>query len=113
MNGKLKPSSVIAFVGFVWLFGSSTLAIADGPQMTKTVKACAECHGPEGRAKIPGWPPISSFSYDELVAKLKAYRDGVVPESQMHEVAHQLGDDKIDEVARYYSGLNLTLEESP
>jgi len=72
-----------------------------------TVKACAECHGLEGRTQIPGWPPISDYSQAELESKLKAYRQGLVPESRMDSVAHQLSDEQIREVSEYFSSQHL------
>ena len=64
--------------------------------------ACPECHRDDGAAAIPGWPPLDSMSREEIATKLRGYRNRQVPESRMSDVAHDLTDDEIRQLAEHY-----------
>jgi cytochrome c553 len=78
-------------------------ACAEKPAEPPAVAAaCLECHRGEAAAAIPGWPPLDSLSSEEIAAKLRGYRERQVPESRMSDVAHELSDEEIRQLAEYY-----------
>jgi len=76
----------------------------------ETYAKCAGCHGADGKTKALGKSPvIAGQSKDELVTKLKAYKDGTRNESGMGtlmkgQVAN-MDDAVIEAVSKYISTL--------
>ena len=87
------------------LMGILTLcacAEQQAPEAPEVAAACLQCHHNEGDAAIPGWPPLTVLSEEEIRGKLRAYRDRANPDSRMTDIAHKLGDDEIEQLARFY-----------
>lgn len=63
---------------------------------------CAACHRAD--AANASIPPLRSLRYEELVAALKAYREGTRTNPAMQSVARSLGDAEIEALAAYFSG---------
>ena len=62
---------------------------------------CDACHRADvGVAPIP---PLRYRPYEDLVAALKAYRDGSRVNPAMQSVARALGDTEIEALAAYFS----------
>lgn len=61
---------------------------------------CVTCHGADAGASIPG---LRTLGYEELIAALKAYRDGTRTNAVMKSVARSLGDPEIEALAAYFS----------
>jgi cytochrome c553 len=106
----------------VWLFTSLALgALACGTTRAAPPDAiahgrekfvqCASCHGSDGRSTvIPQYPKIAGQSAPYVVNALKAYRDGRRQGSFaaiMSEVAKQLSDADIDNLAAYIESLDM------
>lgn len=72
------------------------------PETPALAGTCMECHRNEGAATVPGWPPLTSISSADLQAKLIGYRNQSNPGSRMTDVAHDLTDAEIRELAEYY-----------
>jgi cytochrome c553 len=62
---------------------------------------CVTCHGAEANASIPA---LRALRHDELIAALKAYREGTRTNAVMQSVARSLGDEEIEALAAYFSG---------
>ena len=62
---------------------------------------CVSCHGADADASIPR---LQALRYDELIAALKAYREGTRTNAVMRSVARSLGDAEIEALAAYLSG---------
>lgn len=85
----------------------------DEPSMpTSEVLAatCVECHG-DGKAAIPGWPPIKFMSREEITTRLTAYRDQRMPGSRMNDVTHRFSDEDIEAIAEYFARRRLQPHE--
>ena len=95
----------------VWLTTSSQAGeVAAGRQ--KAV-ACAVCHGPLGVATLPDAPNLAGQSAIYLVAQLKAYRGGTRQHEVMSLMAKALSDADIDNLASWYSSLQVEVKERP
>ena len=62
---------------------------------------CVTCHGAPANASIPA---LQALPYDELIAALKAYREGTRTNPVMQSVARSLSDAEIEALAAYFSG---------
>lgn len=73
---------------------------------SKSVAACASCHGAAGAGIPVQYPRIGGQHQDYTVAQLTAFRQGGRKNSaQMTDIAKRLSDDDIKAVADYVAGL--------
>ena len=70
--------------------------------------ACQACHGMDGKAKIPEAPNLAGQSDIYLVKALKDYRSGARKDDMMSLVAPALKDQDIDDLAAYYSAIEVS-----
>lgn len=64
---------------------------------------CYTCHS--GRAADDGGiPPLETLSRDELVRRLKAFRDGTGDATVMDRISTAYSDEEIEMIGRYISG---------
>lgn len=78
---------------------------------TKAATACAVCHGPMGMAMQPGVPNLAGQQEMYLIEQLKLYRNGKRNNEVMGVIAKPLTDQEIDNLALWYSSLNVTVSE--
>ncbi len=84
---------------------------ADPAAGRKKAATCAACHGINGLAKIPDAPNIAGDSTTYLKNALNAYRTGKRQNPQMEVVAKRLNDGDIEDLAAWYSALQVTVTE--
>jgi cytochrome c553 len=75
--------------------------------------ACQTCHGLDGQAKIPEAPNLAGQSATYLVKALNDYRSGARKNDMMSIVAPTLKDNDIDDLAAYYSAIQVTVTPPP
>lgn len=68
--------------------------------------ACAACHGGNGISAIPLYPNLAGQKEKYLESSLKAYRDGGRKNPVMTQMASNLSDDDIANLAAYFSSLD-------
>jgi len=75
---------------------------------TKSLPACASCHGPNGAGIPAQYPRVSGQHAEYVEAQLKAFRAGARandPNSVMRTIAGKMSDREIQAVADYVDGL--------
>ena len=101
----------------------AAIALAQGPgaSASETVAAgrikadqvCANCHGLDGQATSGGnsamSPSLTAQSKEYLVSRLQAYRSGSLEHAQMSLVARMISEQDIENVAAWYSSLEIEL----
>jgi sulfide dehydrogenase cytochrome subunit len=75
----------------------------DSPAARSLAATCAACHGTDGRSATTEVASLAGLPKDDLVAKLKGFRDGTRPASVMHQIAKGYSDPQIDLLADYFS----------
>jgi cytochrome c553 len=100
---RRKNLSVVAIFGLLAASGSA-LADAEAAKATAT-GVCAGCHGPNGISAADIYPNLAGQKKGYLVAALKAYRDKTRSNPMMNGMAASLGDQQIEDLAAYFSGL--------
>jgi cytochrome c553 len=76
----------------------------------KAEMMCANCHGVDGIATLPGAANLAGQQNEYLRGQLKAYRSGSRVDSVMGVVAKTLTDDDISNLAAWYSSIKVTVE---
>ena len=78
---------------------------------SKAATACAVCHGPVGLAMAPNTPHLAGQPQPYLVEQLRNYRSGKRHHEVMSVIAKPLTDQEIENLANWYSSLQLQVEE--
>ena len=105
----------------VCLFASACLlAVAGHSCHAGDVKAgrakammCQACHGLDGLAKTPDAPNIAGQTEPYLVTQLQAYKAGARKNDAMSVVAPSLSDADIEDLAAYYSAIEISIGKLP
>jgi len=64
--------------------------------------ACSGCHGTEGRSE-GAIPSIAGMHKDKFVQLMKAFRDGTLPATVMHQHARGLTDEQVGAIGDYFA----------
>jgi cytochrome c553 len=98
---------------------ANTLAVRDsyaaGDVAAGRQKAlmCQTCHGLDGKAKIPEAPSLAGQSAIYLTKALNDYRSGARKNDMMSLVAPTLKDKDVEDLAAYYSAIEVTVTPPP
>jgi cytochrome c553 len=83
-------------------------AQAGDPELGRQkARMCQTCHGIDGLAKIPSAPHIAGESEIYLATQLKAFRSGTRTHEIMSLIAQQLSDEDIENLAAWYSSIEI------
>jgi cytochrome c553 len=74
---------------------------------------CQACHGVDGISKVPDAPNLAGQVQDYLATQLKAFRAGERKSEAMSVVASTLSDADIDNLAAYYSAIEIRTGKLP
>ena len=105
---------------WVCLLSAGSFLTANGSVAAGDVKVgrakalmCQACHGLDGLSKTPDAPNISGQVEPYLVAQLQAFRSGARKNDAMSVVAPSLSDDDIDDLAAYFSAIEINIVKLP
>ena len=74
---------------------------------------CQACHGLDGLSKAPDAPNIAGQIEPYLVAQLQAYKSGARKNDAMSVVAPSLSDKDIEDLAAYFSAIEINVGKMP
>ena len=103
------------------LFASVCLLVAGGSVCSAgDVKAgrtkalmCQACHGLDGLSKAPDAPNIAGQTEPYIVSQLQAYKSGARKNEAMSVVAPSLSDTDIEDLAAYFSAIEINVVKMP
>jgi len=72
-------------------------------------RACVNCHGLDGLSRQPDAPNIAGQIEMYLIEQLRAFRDGERRNPQMTVIAKPLSDADIENLAAWYSAVEITV----
>jgi cytochrome c553 len=85
-------------------------AAAGNPTAGKTkAKACVNCHGLDGVSRQPDAPNLSGQVPEYLALQLRAYKSGERRHPVMNVIAKPLSDEDIEDLATWYSEIEVTV----
>lgn len=113
MNRSFDFRRYPALLFITGLFLAATLpAVATAGDATagKTkAKACVTCHGLDGISRLPDAPNLSGQIPEYLALQLRAYKSGERRHPVMNVIAKPLSDEDIDDLAAWYSEIEVTV----
>jgi cytochrome c553 len=74
---------------------------------------CQACHGLDGLSKVPDAPNIAGQTEPYLVAQLQAFKSGARKSESMSLVVQPLSDTDIDDLAAYFSAIEINVVKIP
>jgi cytochrome subunit of sulfide dehydrogenase len=78
-------------------------AAQESPAARSLAATCANCHGTDGRSVTQEVASLAGLPKDDIVAKMKAFRDGTRPATVMHQIAKGYSDQQVELLADYFS----------
>ena len=103
-----------------YLFGSACFLVAGGVCNAGDIKAgrakalmCQACHGLDGLSKVPDAPNIAAQTEPYIVAQLQAFKAGARKNDAMSVVAPSLSDKDIEDLAAYFSAIEIKVVKIP
>jgi cytochrome c553 len=112
-RGHVLTALVVGFLAV------STLAVPDGRAAgdiaagRQKALMCQTCHGLDGKAKVPEAPSLAGQSAVYLTKALNDYRSGARKNDMMSLVAPTLKDKDVEDLAAYYSAIEVTVLPPP
>ena len=106
----------VATVGFVVLVSVASQVAAyagDVKAGADLARKCEACHGLDGLSKIAEAPNIAGQSEQYLIEQLTAFKTGERHNEMMAIVAPALSDKDIEDLASYYSAIEITVGKIP
>ena len=97
----LKPILVTsALIGLSQWSGLSFAQTADQLYKRGLAATCANCHGTDGKGVVDGGMPlINNLTSEQMLAKLKAYKSGVLEGTIMPQLAKGYSDEQLTTIA--------------
>jgi cytochrome c553 len=99
--------------GFVLTASASASAAGDAKASRAKAQMCQACHGLDGLSKTPDAPNIAGQTEPYLVAQMQAYKSGARKNDAMSVVAATLSDKDIEDLAAYFSAIEIKVVKIP
>ncbi len=74
---------------------------------------CQACHGVDGISKVPDAPNIAGQTGQYIVMQLQAFKSGIRKNEAMSVVAPTLSDQDIEDLAAYFSAIEIKVVRIP
>jgi cytochrome c553 len=79
----------------------------------KAESVCVVCHGLDGVAKIAEAPNLAGQNENYLIEQITAFKSGERKNEMMSVVVQDLSDADIENLAAYYSGIEISVGKTP
>jgi cytochrome c553 len=116
MRFALSAREALLLSPLIICFAAQGAARAQGDVKAGRAKAesvCAVCHGDDGLAKIPEAPNLAGQNENYLVEQLTAFKSGERKNEMMSIVIKTLSDADIENLAAYYSAIEISVGKTP
>ncbi len=92
-------------------FTTNLLAADKNEAGAKVAQNCMMCHGDNGLSTMPGTPSLAGQPDIYLASQLRQFRDGKRHNEVMNVIAKPLSDADIDNVAAFFSKIEIELKK--
>lgn len=106
MSRKAKVAALACAAAF-GLFVQDEATAGDAKAGKAKAQMCQACHGIDGMSKVPDAPNLAGQVEGYLVAQLQAFKSGARKSEAMSLVAAGLSSADIDNLAAWYSSIEV------
>ena len=106
MSRKAKVAALACAAAFA-LFVQDEATAGDAKAGKAKAQMCQACHGIDGMSKVPDAPNLAGQVEGYLVAQLQAFKSGARKSEAMSLVAAGLSSADIDNLAAWYSSIEV------
>jgi cytochrome c553 len=108
-------SAGIFMTSLVFLLACHGGAYAQGDMKAgrEAAHKCETCHGLDGLSKIPEAPNLAGQTEPYLIEQLNAFKSGERKNDMMSVVAPTLSPKDIEDLAAYYSAIEIAVKKLP
>jgi len=78
-------------------------AAQDNAAARSLAATCANCHGTDGRSVTKEVPSLAALPKQQIVAQMRAFKDGSRSATVMHQLAKGFTDQQIELMADYFA----------
>jgi cytochrome c553 len=111
---KAALLAIYLFASICLLIASDTVCSAGDVKAGRTkALMCQACHGMDGLSKAPDTPNIAAQIEPYIVAQLQAFKSGARKNDAMSVVAPSLSDKDIEDLAAYFSAIEINVIKMP
>jgi cytochrome c553 len=107
------PVACLFVSAFFLVAGGSACRAGDVKAGRTKALMCQACHGLDGLSKVPDAPNIAGQTQPYITAQLQAYKSGARKNDAMSVVAPTLSDSDIENLAAYYSAIEINVGKLP
>ena len=109
-----RASAALAGAAALLCFAVSGAHAAGDAKAGRTkAQMCQACHGTDGLSQVPDAPNIAGQVEGYLVTQLQAFKSGARKNDSMSVVAQTLSDKDIDDLAAYFSAIEIKVVKIP
>jgi cytochrome c553 len=113
-NPKATRLAIHLFASISFLVaGFSVCSAGDAKAGRAKALMCQACHGMDGLSKAPDTPNIAAQIEPYIVAQLQAFKSGARKNDAMSVVAPPLSDTDIEDLAAYFSAIEINVVKMP
>jgi cytochrome c553 len=98
---------------FLLVVGGNVCSAGDVKAGRAKAMMCQACHGLDGLSKVPEAPNIAGQTEPYIVAQLQAFKTGARKNDAMSVVAPSLSDADIENLAAYFSAIEISVVKIP
>jgi cytochrome c553 len=108
-----RLAACLVTAGFVLTASASVCAAGDVKAGRAKALMCQACHGLDGLSKTPDAPNIAAQTEPYIAAQLQAFKSGTRKNDAMSVVAPSLSDADIEDLAAYFSAIEIKVVKLP
>ena len=112
MLREAKVAALACAAAFLAL-AAQHAAAGDAKAGRAKAQMCQACHGVDGMSKVPDAPNLAGQVEGYLATQLHAFKSGARKSEAMTLVASTLSDQDIDNLAAWYSSIEIKLGKLP
>jgi cytochrome c553 len=106
-------AALVGAAALLCLAGTEARAAGDAKSGRMKAQMCQACHGTDGLSQVPDAPNLAGQVEGYLATQLQAFKSGARKNEAMTLVAAGLSSQDIDDLAAWYSSIEIKVGKLP